>query len=267
MLYRLEKLSDHIGAIVHDIDLNNLDTEEINWLNNAVTENLALFFRDQTMDPSSLYALAEKFGEPVPYPFVEGIEGFPEIVEIRKLPEETANFGGVWHSDTAYLDEPAKGAFLYGDVIPPVGGDTLFSNMYRAYDSLSEGLKTFLEPLAAINDADKDAISLTRPGQEKKGLTAEHPVIRTHPLTGRKLLFVDRAHTTRFSGWTEEESQALLDYLFTVAEDPRFCCTFNWRPGSMAFWDNRACQHYPINDYDGHLRRMLRVSLAGETPV
>ena len=191
---------------------------------------------------------------------------YPEIVEIRKRPEEIINFGGVWHSDTAYLPQPAMGAMLYGVVIPEQGGDTLFANMYEAYDALSVGLKSFLEPLTAMNDADKAAISQTRPGQPKRNLKFEHPVIRTHPLTGRKLLYVNRAHTTNFSGMTEAESQPLLEYLFDVAENPNFSCRLKWQPGSLAFWDNRACQHYPINDYHGQLREMLRISLAGDQP-
>ena len=267
MPYRLENMSGPIGAMVHGVNLKDLNESDVSFFQDALNEHLVLFFRDQQLEPSSLYNLAGQFGEPVPYPFVDGIDNFPEIVEINKLPEETINFGGVWHSDTAYLPEPAKGAFLYGDVIPEQGGDTIFSNMYAAYESLSPGFRAFLEQLTAINDADKEAISQTRPGQPKKGLTAEHPVIRTHPITGRKLLFVDRAHSTHFSGWTVAESEPILEYLFNVAEDPRFCCRFQWQPGSVAFWDNRACQHYPVNDYDGQLRRMLRVSLAGERPA
>ena len=228
--YRLEKLNAPLGAIVHDIDLKDLDEIDEGFLQRALNEHLVLFFRDQHLEPESLYQLAARFGKPVPYPFVDGIDRFPEIVEIRKLPEESVNFGGVWHSDTAYMPEPAKGAFLYGDVIPEHGGDTIFSNMYSAYASLSSGFRSFLETLIAINDADKDAISQTRPGQPKKGLTARHPVIRTHPITGNKLLFVDRAHTTHFSGWAVEESRFWSTCLMSQ-KTRNFAAVFNGSKG------------------------------------
>ena len=206
-----------------------------------------------------------------PYPFVKDMPGFPGVIEVKKLPDETENFGGVWHTDTPYLPEPAAAAMLYGDVIPTSGGDTLFANMYDAYDALSPGLKTLLGRLRAHFDADKAAIAATRQHRTDqppmRHLTAEHPVVRTHPRSGRKLLYVSRAHTTRFVGWTEAESQDLLAYLFDQQNREEFTCRFSWTPGSVAFWDNRACQHYPLNDYPGELRRMLRVSLAGEAPV
>lgn len=263
---RLVPLGRQIGAVIHDIDLNSADPEQIAFINQALLEHLVVFFHNQEMNPDSIHRLAKKFGTPTLYPFVEGIDGLPEVVEIIKRPEDTIAFGGVWHSDTAYLETPAMGALLYGVKIPEGLGDTLWANMYAVYESLSDGLKEMLGTLTAVNDADKPAIAETRRGGQRKGLSQEHPVIRTHPETGRQLLYVNRAHTTHFTGWSVEESQPLLDYLFDRIEDPEFSCRFAWQPGSLAFWDNRASQHFPINDYDGHWRRMLRISLAGDRP-
>lgn len=264
--YPLEQQGGPIGATVGGIDLNNIDSNAVDFLRNALSEHLVLFFRDQRMDPSSLLNLASKFGTPVPYPFVTGVAGFPEVVEVIKRPEDTLNFGGVWHSDTAYLETPAMGALLYGVDIPLKGGDTMFTNMYSVFDSLSAGMQRFLEPLTAINDADNEAIRATRPGSTKKGLQARHPVVRTHPVTKRPLLYINKAHTTRFAGMTERESAPILAFLFERIMQPEFSTRFNWQPGSLAFWDNRACQHYPLNDYQGEFRKMLRVSLAGDKP-
>jgi len=262
----VERFSAPIGASIHDIDLTSLSAEDINLVNQALIDHQVVFFRDQSLTPELLHRLGQQLGTPVPYPYVEGLPGYPEIVEVIKKPEDTINFGGVWHSDTAYLPQPAKAAILYGVEIPDRGGDTMFTNMYLVYESLSPGMQRYLKRLNAVNDADNDAIAATRPDGTRKGLVAEHPVIRRHPDTGRPLLFVNRAHTTRFCGMTREESRNLLEFLFDRIEQPEFSCRFSWAPGSVAFWDNRACQHYPINDYQGYQRRMLRISLAGDTP-
>ena len=265
--FRLESVGRDIGCIIHGPDLRHLTDNEVSGIRDILKQHLVIFFRDQQLSADSFYGLAEKLGEPTPYPFVDGIDGMPEVVEIIKQPEDTVNFGGIWHSDTAYLEKPTMGALLYGVEIPEFGGDTLFANMYAVLESLSPGLRHFLSGLRAINDADKVAISKTRPGRKKKGLRAIHPAVRTHPETQRQLLYLNRAHSTRFEGWTEKESQPLLDFLFQQVEEPKFGCRFKWEPGSLAFWDNRACQHFPVNDYDGHFRKMLRISLGGEKPI
>lgn len=255
-----------IGASVSDIDLTRLDATTIDRLMEALLDHLVLFFRNQSLTPASLHRIASQLGSPTPYPFVEGLPSFPDIIEVIKEVDDTSNFGGVWHSDTAYLDKPAMGALLYAKEVPTVGGDTMFTNMHDVYKSLSPGLQAFLCRLSAVNDADNEAIAATRPTSVKKGLAAEHPVVRTHPETGKKLLYVNRAHTTRFSNMTAAESRPVLQYLFDQIERPEFSYRFQWEAGSVAFWDNRACQHYPINDYHGQRRRMLRVSLAGDCP-
>ncbi len=262
----VERFSAPIGACIHEIDLTQLSQQDILLIEQALTDHLVVFFRNQDLNPESLYRLAQAFGQPAPYPYVEGLPDFPEIVEVLKRPDDTVNFGGVWHSDTAYLEQPAMGALLYGTDIPDLGGDTMFTNMYAVYESLSPGMQSYLARLTAVNDADNEAIASTRPTSIRKGLVAEHPVVRVHPVTGKPLLYVNRAHTTRFKDMTRDESQALLSFLFDRIEQPEFSCRFGWQNGSLAFWDNRACQHYPINDYHGSQRRMLRISLAGDRP-
>jgi taurine dioxygenase len=194
------------------------------------------------------------------------------ITQVIKLEHEELNFGGVWHSDTTYLERPPMGSMLYAVELPPYGGDTLFANQYLAYETLSQGLKRTLGGLTAINTSAKAEVSRTREdrlrdaGAELKLLVREHPVVRTHPETGRKALYVNVAHTTQFKGWTEAESRPLLDFLFQHQVRPELTCRFRWQVGSLAFWDNRCAQHNPVNDYHGFRRVMHRVTLAGDAP-
>jgi taurine dioxygenase len=204
---------------------------------------------------------------------VKGIDGFPEIIAVTKLPHETVNFGGIWHSDTVYLERPPMGTMLIAREVPPYGGDTLYANMYAAFESLSPALRALLEGLTAVNSSALADVSKTREdrirdgGQEvEKEYVAEHPVVRTHPETGRKALYVNVAHTARFRGMTDDESRPLLRYLFEHAVRPEFTCRFRWEVGSLALWDNRCAMHNPVNDYHGHTRRMHRITLAGDVP-
>ena len=267
----IEPLCPALGAVLHNIDLSRtLPEEQVDVVQQALLEHQVVFFRDQSLGPEDLSRLANQFGSPTVYPFVEGLDDHPDVIEVLKLPDEKHNFGGVWHADTTYLPEPAMGAILYADIIPKTGGDTLFSNMCLAYESLSTAMQEMLSKLRAVNDADKPAIANTRyhrlGANKPKNLKATHPVVRTHPETGRKLLFVSRAHTTHFEGWSAAESRSLLTYLFDVQNRAEFTFRWQWQPGSVAFWDNRACQHYPLNDYHGQKRRMLRISLKGDRP-
>ena len=166
------------------------------------------------------------------------------------------------------------GSMLIARELPPVGGDTLFANMTLAYEALSSGMRRLLEGLHAVNSSAKADVSRTREDRMRDGAradarkqyVAEHPVVRIHPETGRKALYVNIAHTVRFAGMSEAESAPLLDYLFRHQVRPEFTCRFRWRAGSLAFWDNRCTQHNPINDYHGHRRVMHRITLAGERP-
>lgn len=264
-----------LGAEIGGVDLScPLDAETVKTIRKALLDHLVIFFRDQDLTPDNLMAFAESFGTPMEYPLIKGIEGYPKITEIVKLEHERVNFGGVWHADTTYLEAPPMGTMLYALEVPPYGGDTLFANQYLAYETLSEPYRKFLDGLTAISSSAKADVSKTREDMIRNAgdnatahdYLAEHPAVRTHPETGRRCLFVNTAHTSHFKGMTESESAPILEYLFQHQVRPEFTCRFSWRPGSLAFWDNRAAQHNPINDYHGFRRVMRRITLAGERP-
>ncbi|MBU0724340.1 MAG: TauD/TfdA family dioxygenase [Alphaproteobacteria bacterium] len=272
----VRKIAGAIGAEIHGVDLSApLDDKSVAAIRRAYLDNLVIFFREQTLASDQFMAFARRFGQPIEYPFVKGIDGFPEIIQVAKLEHETVNFGGIWHTDTAYLQQPPMGTMLIAREVPPYGGDTLFANQYLAYEALSERMKALLDGLTGINTSAKADVSRTREDRIKDSATAqsntnfvsEHPVVRTHPETGRKALYVNSGHTVAFKGMTEAESAPILNFLFQHQVKPEFTCRFSWRPGSIAFWDNRAAQHNPINDYHGFRRIMHRITLAGDTPV
>jgi len=269
----VKKIAGALGAEVSGVDLRNIDDATAKRIRQTFLEHLVIFFRDQHLTPQEFLDFSAKFGKPVEYPLVKGIDDYPEIIEVLKRENETINFGGIWHSDTTYLDIPPMGSILLAREIPPYGGDTMWANQYAAYDALSDGLKKLLDGLRCLQSSAKADASKTREDRLKESAKDDrrdyavwHPAVRTHPETGRKALFVNQAHTTRFEGWTEEESEPLLQYLYRHQVKPEFTCRFQWRPGSIAFWDNRCAQHYPINDYHGFKRRMHRITLAGEVP-
>ena len=269
----VRRIAGALGAEVHGVDLASFSEEQLLLLRKAWLEHLVLFFHDQPLAPAQFMPFARRLGNPIEYPFVKGIAGFPEVIEVKKLEHEKVNFGGVWHSDTAYLEVPPMASMLVAREIPTHGGDTLFANMYLAYESLSSGLRKMLDPLKAVNSSAKADVTRTREDRIKSDgkdagteLAAEHPVVRTHPETGRKALYVNFAHTVRFAGMSEEESAPLLGYLFRHQVRPEFTCRFSWRVGSIALWDNRCAQHNPVNDYHGFRRVMHRITLAGDRP-
>lgn len=271
----IKPIAGALGAEIGGVDLSkDLDADCVGAIRQALLDHLVIFFRDQTLTPARFAAFARRFGDPVAYPFVKGLEGFPEIIEVAKLEHERVNFGGVWHSDTTYLEQPPMGSMLYARELPPYGGDTLFANQYLAYETLSVGMRRFLDGTTGISSSSKADVSRTREDRIKssgtqearKELTAEHPAVRVHPETGRRALYVNTAHTVRFGDMTEEESAPILAYLFQHQIKPEFTCRFVWQPGSLAFWDNRAAQHNPINDYHGFRRIMHRITLAGDKP-
>lgn len=264
-----------LGAEIFGVDLSQeLSEETVAEIRKALLDHLVIFFRDQDITADDHLRFAKYFGKAVEYPLVKGLEGYPEIMTVVKLEHEKLNFGGLWHSDTTYLEEPPLGSILVARELPPFGGDTLFANMYMAYETLSDGMKELLAPLKGISTSNRPRVSDTRQARVQDSakapaetvLTATHPVVRTHPETGRKALYVNGAHTLRFEGLTEEESAPLLQYLFEHQTRPEFTCRFRWEPGSIAFWDNRCTQHNPINDYHGYKRVMHRVTIAGDRP-
>jgi taurine dioxygenase len=273
--FELRPLSGALGAEIYGVDLSaDLADDMVAALRQALLDRLVIFFREQDLPPARLLALAKRFGTPNEYPFVKGLDGYPEIIAVTKLPDESVNFGGVWHSDTTYLQEPPMATLLVAREVPPVGGDTMFANQYLAYQSLSPRMQHLLHDLRGVASSAKADASRTREdrirsdgtAEPRKLLTAEHPVVRTHPETGRKALYVNVAHTVGFAGMTEEESSPLLAFLFRQQIRPEFTCRFRWKPGSLAIWDNRCAQHYAMNDYHGHKRVMHRVTLAGDRP-
>jgi taurine dioxygenase len=264
-----------LGVEIHGVNLaGDLDDNTVAAIREAWLKHCVIFFRDQDLPPARFLQLARRFGNVVEYPFIKGLEGFPEIIPVMKLEHEKANFGGMWHSDTAYREEPPMGTMLVAREVPPYGGDTMFASMYLAYETLSDGMKRLLDGLIGVNTSSKADVSRTREDRirdsvradAKKEYVGEHPVVRTHPETGRKALYVNPGHTLRFKDMTVEESTPLLEFLFRHQVRPEFTCRFSWRAGSLAFWDNRCALHNPINDYHGFRRVMHRITLAGDKP-
>lgn len=258
-----------LGAEIDGVDISKpLESKVIAEIRQAFLDHLVIFFRDQKLTPQQQLTFARQFGEPMEYPQLKGLPDCPLVTAVIKLEHERVNFGGVWHSDTTYLEHPPMASLLYAVEVPPKGGDTLFANQYLAYETLSEDLKMQLAGLVGVSNSTKPAVAKTREdrlrdeGVEVKVLRATHPVVRTHPETGRKALYVNNAHTTHIEGWTEEESKSLLDTLFEHQIKPEFTSRFRWGKGSLAFWDNRCAQHNPVNDYQGYRRIMHRVTLA-----
>jgi len=271
----IRPLSGSIGAELFGVDISQpLDEAMVAEIRQALLDHLVIFFREQDLTPAQQLAFVRRFGEPDIYPFVKGLDDYPEITPILKLEHETVNFGGLWHSDTTYQDAPPMGTVLFAKEVPAAGGDTLFANQYLAYETLSPPLQKFLDGLTGINTAGKKAVAATRQdriedrgtGADVDEMVGEHPVVRTHPETGRKALFVNVAHTVQFKGMSVAESTPILDFLFQHQVRPEFCCRFRWSPGSLAFWDNRCAQHNPINDYHGHRRLLHRITLKGDRP-
>jgi taurine dioxygenase len=270
---KVHPIAGALGAEISGVDISlPLEDEVIAEIQKAFLHNLVIFFRNQKLSPKQLLNFASKFGAPMEYPQLKGLLENPLVTEVIKHEHEKVNFGGIWHSDTTYLEHPPMGSMLYAVEIPPYGGDTLFANQYMAYETLSDGLKKTLSELDAVNTSTKQEVSITREdrlrdaGMELNVLSATHPVVRTHPETGRKALYVNIAHTMNFDGWSEQESHSLLNYLFQHQISPEFSCRFSWEHGSLAFWDNRCVQHNPVNDYQGFRRVMHRVTLAGNKP-
>jgi taurine dioxygenase len=228
-----------------------------------------VFFRDQSLTPEQHIGLARQFGDINVNRFFAHADGYPEIALVVKEPHQTRNIGGGWHTDHSYDRSPALGSILYAREVPPAGGDTLFSSMYAAYEGLSDGLKQTLGGMRAVHSS-RHVFGVVREDMKDRFRNAEaavqdavHPVVITHPDSGRKVLYVNPGFTLRFDGWTDDESRPLLDYLYRHAAKPEFGCRFAWRNGSIAFWDNRSTWHYAVTDYQGERRLMHRITIEG----
>ena len=271
----VEPLAGSIGAEIKGVYISESpDLDVISEIRSAFLKYNVIILRDQDITSDQYMNFAEKFGDPSEYPFIQGLPNYPYINPIIKLEDEKVNFGGTWHTDTAYLNEPPLGTMLLAKEVPPTGGDTIFANLYSAYEALSEGLKEVLNSMNAIHSSLKADASKTREDRIKdngrKGageFSSCHPVIRTHPETGKNAIYVNLGHTVRFDCWTEEESRPLLEFLYGHCIKPEFTCRIKWEVGSLVFWDNRCSLHNPVNDYHGYKRVMHRITLKGDTPV
>ena len=273
--------SGALGAEVGGVDLSKpLDRAQFAEIQQAFLEHGVIFFRDQELVPETQIAFASRFGPLDVHPIVKAMEGFPELIRVLKPAGESASFGVGWHTDNSFLAEPSLGSMLYALVVPPHGGDTLFASMQRAYDALSGTMKRMLEGLVAVHSASRaydpattgeakysgDA-AITYRHSERIHEEVEHPLIRTHPETGRKSIYVNSMFTQRVRDLRSEESDALLAFLYAQCARPEVSCRFRWQAGSLALWDNRCVQHYALNDYQEFERLMHRVTIAGDKPV
>ena len=273
---KIKQIAGALGAEISGVHLaEGVSPQLAADIRKVFLNHQVIFLRNQDLTPQQFLNFATAMGEPVEYPFVKGLEGFPHIIEVKKLAHEKVNFGGIWHSDTTYLDTPPMGSMLLSREVPPYGGDTLFASQYAAYEALSGTMQNLLDGLTGISSSANADVSKTREDRIKadgksaapQELRAEHPVVRTHPETGRKALYVNVAHTAGIKGMTDEESAPLLKFLFEHQIKPELTCRFAWEPHTIAFWDNRCVQHNPVNDYHGFRRVMQRITLRGEKPV
>ncbi len=271
-----------LGAELSGIDLSvPLDQETVSEVRQALLDHLVILFHDQTLTPEEYKRFGANFGTFHIHPFVKGLDGHPEIMVIAKEPEDELNFSGVWHSDVTFQEIPPLGSLMYAKIMPGHGGETLFTNQYLAYETLSDTMKEVLDGMIALHSArliyGEDEGSYDDDYQNKHGGTklkrdkssdqvVEHPVVRTHPETGRKALFVNRPFTVGLKDMKLEESEPILKYLCAHSARADFSACVNWREGSVGMWDNRAAQHYAMNDYPGKRRVMHRLTLNGERP-
>ena len=277
MTLTIHRLSGTLGAEIHGANLlAGLSNADFNEIHQAFLDHKVIVLRGQHgLSPDQQKDFARRFGTLNIHPYVKGMDDHPELMEIIKEPDEKTNFGGGWHSDMSFLEEPALGSVLHAIDVPPYGGDTLFADQQAAYDRLSDGLKATLQGMTAIHTASKEYgadgySAAVRQSMDAKAAPDapeyEHAVIRTHPETGRKGLFINPAFTLRFAGWSRKESRPLLNYLFDLSREERNTCRVRWQEGDVTMWDNRCVWHYALNDYHGHRRHMRRATINGDKP-
>ena len=269
----VKPLSGNIGAEIDGVNLKKITNEQFKEIKIVFGKYGVIFFRNQNLSPEEEIIFAELWGEININRFFTNLEGYPKIALVSKEPDQKKNIGGAWHTDHTYDLEPAMGSILFAHQVPKKGGDTLFSSMYAAYETLSDGLKDTLKNMYGRHSsrhvfgtsrAERNDDTVGRIiNSDKAKQDAIHPVVITHPQTGKKALFVNPTFTLGFDGWSDEESKPLLNYLFSHATKPEFTCRFKWEEGSIAFWDNRSTWHLAVNDYHGQRRLMHRITING----
>ncbi len=269
------------GADITGVNLaDDLPDDVLAEIRAALLDNLVICFHDQDLTPARQLAFARRWGEIHLHPFMQGMADHPEILEIIKRPTDKKNFGGSWHTDQMFTPSPAMGTMLYARQVPSAGGDTIFTNQYLAYEALSDGMKKLAEQFHTVCVGDnfrqadghtrKDRYATTMADMKVKDpgnvqTTSIHPLVRTHPETGRKALYVG-GHVQRFEGMTDEESIPLIDYFMRHSTRPEFTCRVRWSTGMLTFWDNRCTQHFAVNDYPAETRIMHRITICGDAP-
>ncbi len=279
----VKPLAGALGAEIDGVDLNNLDDETFGEIYQAWLNHLVVFLRDQDITPEQQIAFAKRFGDIHLHPFMKSMDEYPEILEIIKEESDTYTFGSVWHSDQMFNPKPAKATILYARETPDAGGDTMFANMYMAYDQLSAPMKQVLAGVQTWNvgarqqnngSRNRDGRYVGNVKMNAKVQTppedvitdAAHPLFRKHPETGRTALYVG-SHAKTLHGFKDDEARPILTYLLEHSVQPEMTCRFRWQPGSMAIWDNRCTQHRALADYAGKRRRMHRITIAGDAPI
>ena len=273
----VQPVTGALGADIFGIDLAaRLDNETVSEIHDAFLDHLVLFFRDQYLTPDQLKDFARHFGDLHVHPLTEGMTGHPEVVEVIKEPDEHHNWGDGWHTDLLILEDPPLGSVLYAREVPPFSGDTHFANMYLAYETLSDTMRGLLEGLHCVyagGVANYSRFQGMTAIADAGDFVAAHPIVRTHPVTGRKALYLSRKNGKSIEGMSVKESLAILEFLYDHAQNPDFSCRFRWRKDSIAMWDNRCAQHRVSGDYfyaergiSPGRRRLQRVTMKGDRP-
>jgi taurine dioxygenase len=280
----VKPLAGALGAQIEGVDLSRPPKPEVMAeIKQAFNKHLVIGFRDQKLTPAQQCDFARNWGRLTRHPFIKTMPDNPDVVAVIRLPDDTTlNFGGVWHADGTFVERPSLGSMLYAIEVPPAGGDTLFVNLYLAYEALSPGMQRLADSLIVMHsaangyDPDRGATDPARSKVMQTGVGFEvtdnvkkempHPLVRIIPETGRKALWTAGGYCLRFADMTEDESKPLLEFFFEHVRNPNFSFRWNWAPGSLIFWDNRCTNHFAINDYRGYRREMHRVQIEGERP-
>ena len=266
--FTVSPITPHIGAEIEGIDLSDeLSDEAIADIRQMLLTYKVIFFRDQDITQDQHIAFARRFGDLEIHPITPKDQPQPEILHLKTVPDGKTG-ADVWHSDVTWRETPSLGSILRGRIIPEVGGDTMFADMVAAYEGLSPAMKEWICTLTAVHDG---SLFATLQGNSRESFweqypLQEHPVVRTHPETGARALYVNSSFTTHIKGLSKKESDWLLEHLYSQASRPEYQCRFRWRPNSLAFWDNRSCQHYAVADYWPEMRAMERVTIVGDDP-